>query len=94
MRSTWCYRGDVKEIISQRELRNDSGSIMRGLDDGGSFIVTRHGVPVGELRPLRRQRLVDVRAVAEIFRDAPAIDRDRFAQDLDVLLDQDTEPRG
>ncbi|MGH9057763.1 MAG: type II toxin-antitoxin system Phd/YefM family antitoxin, partial [Acidimicrobiales bacterium] len=33
--------------ITQRQLRNDSGEIMRALDQGESFIVTRNGVPVG-----------------------------------------------
>lgn len=81
------------EVISQRELRNDSGRIMRALDEGQSFIVTRNSVPVGELRPLRRQRLVDARLVSELFRGAPRIDRDRFRQDLDATVDQGLEPR-
>ncbi len=38
--------------VTQRELRNDSGRIMRGLDKGKTFLVTRNGVPVGELIPL------------------------------------------
>jgi len=83
----------VGEVISQRELRNDSGRIMRALDEGHSFIVTRNSVPVGELRPLRRQRLVDARLVSELFRGAPRIDRDRFRQDLDATVDQGLEPR-
>ena len=29
--------------ITQRELRNDSGEIMRAVDAGESFVVTRHG---------------------------------------------------
>ncbi|HXO50795.1 MAG TPA: type II toxin-antitoxin system prevent-host-death family antitoxin, partial [Mycobacterium sp.] len=44
--------------ITQRELRNNSGEIMRQLDQGESFVVTRNGVPVGELAPLRRRRFV------------------------------------
>jgi len=48
----------VTEEITQRELRNDSGEIMRRLDAGETFIVTRNGVPVGELTPLRRHRFV------------------------------------
>ena len=45
--------------IGQRELRNNSGAIMRELSGGKSFIVTRNQVPVGELRPLRRSRTVN-----------------------------------
>jgi len=41
----------MAKVITQRTLRNESGEIMRGLDRGESFIVTRNGVPVGELMP-------------------------------------------
>lgn len=83
----------MTEQISQRELRNDSGRIMRGLDEGRTYIVTRRSEPVGELRPLRRRRFVDARAVVEIFAGAPAIDRQRFREDLDARVEQDIEPR-
>jgi len=32
--------------ITQRELRDESGKIMRGLDRGASFVVTRNRVVV------------------------------------------------
>lgn len=78
----------MTEHITQRELRNDSGRIMRALDDGQSFIVTRRAEPVGELRPLRRRRHVDTRTVLEIFRSAPKVDRAAFFRDLDDVVDQ------
>jgi prevent-host-death family protein len=81
-------------MITQRELRNDSGEIMRSLDQGESFIVTRNGTPVGELTPLRRHRLVSTDAVVAMFRHAPAIDADRFREDLDAHVDQDATPHG
>jgi prevent-host-death family protein len=68
----------MAESITQRELRNDSGEIMRRLDQGESFVVTRNGVPVGELTPLRRHRFVPAAAFVAIFRNAPAIDPGRF----------------
>jgi hypothetical protein len=36
----------VAREITQRELRNDSGEVMRALDLGESFVVTRNGVPL------------------------------------------------
>ncbi len=84
----------MTDIINQRELRNNSGDIMRGLDEGKTFVVTRNGVPVGELTPLRRHRFVAAQTVTSIFRDAPAIDAERFRDDLDSHADQTTEPRG
>lgn len=81
------------EEISQRELRNDSGRIMRGLDEGRTFIVTRNREPVGELRPLRRHRFVDARVVVDVFRAAPSVDGDRLRADLDRIADQAIDPR-
>lgn len=80
--------------ITQRELRNESGAIMRRLDEGHSFIVTRNGVPVGELSPLRRHRFVRAEAAVALFRHAPALDAARFRQDLDAVSSQETAPRG
>jgi len=80
--------------LSQRELRNESGSIMRALDRGESFLVTRNGVAVGELLPLGRRRFVGVEAVSRAFRRAPAVDPAAFRADLDEALDQDPSPRG
>lgn len=82
----------MTRTISQRELRNDSGEIMRALDRGEDFIVTRHGVPVGELRPARR-RFVSRDLLLETFRSAPAVDLDRLRDDLDAVAGQDLEPR-
>jgi len=79
--------------ISQRELRNDSGDIMRRLDDGETFVVTRNGVPVGELLPLRRHRFVAAETAVAMFRTAPRVDYDRFRTDLDVAASQDPTPR-
>ena len=92
--STTCYTASMGETITQRELRNGSGEIMRRLDEGESFVVTRNGVPVGELTPLRRLRFVTADSVCEIFRTAPAINVERFRSDLDVIADQDITPRG
>ena len=79
--------------ISQRELRNDSGDIMRQLDDGETFVVTRNGVPVGELLPLRRHRFVAAETAVAMFRTAPSVDSDRFRTDLDAAASQDPIPR-
>lgn len=46
-----------------------------------------------ELRPLRRQWLVDARLVSELFRRAPHIDREQFKSDLDDAVDQEVDTR-
>lgn len=80
--------------LTQRELRNESGEIMRALDHGESFVVTRNGVPVGELIPLRERQFVNAETVVAAFGGAPRIDPDRFRADLDAVIDQDPLPRG
>jgi len=84
----------VAREITQRELRNESGDIMRALDRGESFVVTRNGVPVGELTPLRQRRFVGADAVVALYASAPTIDADRFRADIDAVLDQRPRPRG
>ena len=46
--------GSVPEFISQRELRNDNAEIMRRVEAGETFVVTRNGKPVADL--VRRPR--------------------------------------
>jgi prevent-host-death family protein len=45
------------KTISHRQLRNDSGRILREVQQGESFIVTNNGQPVAELVPLEQQPL-------------------------------------
>ena len=80
-------------LVTQRELRNDSGEIMRGLERGEAFVVTRNGTPVGDLLPVRRRRFLDTRAALAALRGAPPIDARRFRADVDRVLDQDPAPR-
>ena len=79
--------------ITQRELRNVSGDIMRGLDRGESYVVTRNGVPVGELLPVRRSRFVPADVVIGAFESATRIDAARFLADVDRAIDPDAAPR-
>ena len=84
----------MRQRITPRELRNESGRIMRALDRGKAFLVTRNGVPVGELNPVRQRLFVPADAVAAAFTGAPRIARERFRKDVDALLNQDATPRG
>lgn len=89
-----CYTALMHRRITQRELRNESGRIMRALDKGESFTVTRNGVPVGELVPVRPRLFVRAETVAAAYRRAPRITRTRFRRDLDAAINQDPTPRG
>lgn len=70
--------------ITQRELRNQSGEIMRALDRGESFVVTRNGVPVGELTPLQGRKFVSAEAAVAVFTGAARVEIERFRKDLDA----------
>ena len=67
---------------------------MRALDKGKAFIVTRNGVPVGELIPLRQRMFVPTQTALAVFAGAPRVARGRFRKDIDALIDQDPTPRG
>ena len=72
-------------LISQWELRDSGDEIVHRLSQGESFVVTRNGIPIGELLPLRRKRVVNGPALAAAFQRAPRIDYERFRDDLDRL---------
>mgnify|MGYP001059698079 FL=1 len=40
------------ESLSQRELRNESGRVLRAVGEGESFVLTNRGIPVGRIVPL------------------------------------------
>lgn len=88
-----CYTWSMSRRITQRELRNDSGRIMRAVDKGKAFIVTRNGVPVAELMPLRQRMFVPAEAALAAFAGAPRVAFGRFRKDVDARIDQDPTPR-
>jgi antitoxin (DNA-binding transcriptional repressor) of toxin-antitoxin stability system len=79
--------------ITQRQLRNESGKIMRALDRGETFVVTRNGVAVGELTPLGRRQFVQADAAVAAFQGAAPLAVKRFRRDIDRYVDQGIRPR-
>jgi antitoxin (DNA-binding transcriptional repressor) of toxin-antitoxin stability system len=67
---------------------------MRALDRGEAFTVTRNGVPVGELVPVKPRVFIAAEAVAAAFKGAPRLARRRFRRDVDAVMNQDPTPRG
>lgn len=66
---------------------------MRALDRGEDFIVTRNGVPVGELQPIRRRKFIPRDELVALFKGAPRVDYEELVRDLDAYVDQDPTPR-
>jgi prevent-host-death family protein len=46
----------MAQVISQREMRNRSGEVLRAVAAGESFIITNDGVEVAELIPRNAPR--------------------------------------
>lgn len=80
----------MSRIIAQRDLRNQNAQILAAVEAGESFVVTRNGTPVAELRPLARGRrpLVPRSEIATVAAAGPRIDAAAFRRDLDAALDQ------
>jgi prevent-host-death family protein len=71
----------VDHVIGQRELRNDNAEIMRRVEAGETFTVTRNGRPVADLIPHQADRAVRRRTVGELqaeFRRMTPIDGERW----------------
>lgn len=79
-----CY----VRTISQRELRNDNADVIREVEAGESFTVTRRGVPVARLLPLgpgpdlERVRPAARRLWSERVRPAAAVRTGEVLDDL------------
>jgi prevent-host-death family protein len=80
----------VTKTIPQRELRNDNAHVIEAVVAGETFVVTRNGVPVAELRPIRstRRNFVPKTDLLILAAAGPRIDRTEFRADLDHIVDQ------
>lgn len=72
--------------VSQRELRNDNAVIMRRVEAGETFTITRNGRPIADLNPHREpERTRPAATMADLqeeFRRLPAVDKDAWAADM------------
>lgn len=78
LRSTKCYGWRMTTVIGQRDLRNDNAEIMRRVEAGERFTVTRHGVPIADLVPHDVANVGSHPSLGEIqreFRSMRPIDR-------------------
>jgi antitoxin (DNA-binding transcriptional repressor) of toxin-antitoxin stability system len=80
----------MSRVIARRDLRNQNARILAAVEAGASFIVTRHGAPVAERRPLARGRraFVPRAELAAVAAAGPRLDAAAFRRDLDAAFDQ------
>lgn len=84
-----CYGRLMAKTIAQRQLRNDNAKVIAAVAAGESFVVTRNGVPVAELRPIQQTRrtFVPTAELLVLAANGPQINRKRFRADLDRVVD-------
>jgi prevent-host-death family protein len=80
----------MAKTIAQRELRNENAKVIDAVTAGETFVVTRNGEPVAELRPIRagRRAFISRDEVAALATAGVRIDHHQFRDDLDRLIDQ------
>jgi antitoxin (DNA-binding transcriptional repressor) of toxin-antitoxin stability system len=74
------------KIVTVRELRNNGGDVIDRVIGGDTFVVTRDGHEVAELRPLH-PRPLDAATLLGRWRRLPHVDPGRFRDDIDSALD-------
>ena len=81
----------MTKTIAQRELRNENAKVIDEVVAGESFVVTRNGIPVAELRPLTAplRAVVQKVAIAAFVDTGPRIDAKCFRSDLDSFVNQE-----
>jgi prevent-host-death family protein len=76
----------VSKEVSIRDLRNQGGRVIQRVLAGELLTVTRSGLPVAELGPVRRRGLDRV-TLLERWRKLPPVDPEALRRDLDTALD-------
>lgn len=84
----------MAKIIAQRDLRNENAKVIEAVAAGETFVVTRNGEPVAELRPVRagRRTFVSRAQVGALAAANVRIDRHQFRADLDRAAGQSLTP--
>ncbi|MFG3341753.1 type II toxin-antitoxin system Phd/YefM family antitoxin [Glycomyces sp. NPDC048151] len=77
------------ETITQREFRNNSAAIMDAVEHGRSFIITRNGVEVAEVRPRSRRHKLTSAELIERHRRLPSIDYAEMRAEADEFFGED-----
>ena len=79
----------MARTIPQRELRNDNARVIEAVAAGETFVVTRNGIAVAELRPMSttRRSYVPKAELVTLAAAGPAVDLEQFRADLDEAID-------
>jgi len=81
----------MSNVIPQRELRNQNAAVMAAVVAGETFLVTRNGTPVAELRPISQARRTFLAkgTLAGLAAQGPHLDAAAFRSDGDRVIYQE-----
>ena len=74
------------KVITQREFRNCSAAVMDSVEAGEVFRVTRNGVEVAELRPVRRRHRMGAEELVARHQRLPRVDPRSMRQEADSMF--------
>jgi prevent-host-death family protein len=77
------------KTITQREFRNNSAAVMDAVEAGETYVVTRNGVEVAEVRPVARRRRLTAEELVEKYRRLPRVDHAQMVREADELFGAD-----
>jgi prevent-host-death family protein len=79
----------MAKMIPQRELRNNNAKVIEAVATGQSFLITRNGIAVAELSPVRttRRHFVPKSELVALTGSGPHLDRELFRADLDRVIE-------
>ncbi|MFC3492178.1 type II toxin-antitoxin system Phd/YefM family antitoxin [Glycomyces rhizosphaerae] len=76
--------------ITQKELRNDTASVLGAAEQGEEIIVTRNGTPIARLMPLVDESpFASTDKLKQSAVGLPRVDFRRFREDLAEAIDWD-----
>jgi prevent-host-death family protein len=80
--------------VASRELRNDTGGLLRRVEEGETIVITRRGKPVADLVPHRRvaSRWFTPDEVVEVIEKSAA--DPGLKEDLERLVGETTDDLG
>jgi prevent-host-death family protein len=77
------------KTITQREFRNNSAAVMDAVEAGETYVVTRNGVEVAEVRPVTRSRRLTAEELVERARRLPKVDYAQMRREADEMFGED-----
>lgn len=73
-------------VISQREFRNNSAAVMDAVEAGENYRITRNGVEVAALSPVRRKQRLTAEELVVRHRRLPPVDYRRLRREADEFF--------